>query len=162
MPDEISTSAILFPPWKELIKIALQWAYGSMHTHMEIATILGMQPKTTEYYHRVSRANEELLMASKMLRNVIGKGYEVVNPNDYPETSQSQMDKALRHTKTAELIGTYAPTELMDDHHKKIHEGHMQAVVGSRIMLEKETKTAKRLLAMTPARLRTSEQKNKN
>jgi hypothetical protein len=162
MSDEVSASTILFPPWKELIKIALRWDYGSMHTHMEIATILTVQPKTTEYYHMVSRANEELLMASKMLRNVIGKGYEVVNPNDYPETSQSQMDKALRHTKTAELICTYAPTELMDDHHKKIHEKHTQAVVGSRIMLEKETKTAKRLLAMTPARLRTSEQKSES
>lgn len=162
MSDEVSASTILFPPWKELIKIALRWDYGSMHTHMEIATILTVQPKTTEYYHMVSRANEELLMASKMLRNVIGKGYEVANPNDYPETSQSQMDKALRHTKAAEIICTYAPTELMDDHHKKIHEKHMQAVVGSRIMLEKETKTAKRLLAMTPVRLRTSEQKNES
>lgn len=155
--SEVAERVILFPPWKELVKIAVNWDYGSPHTHKEIAAILSVEQQTSNYYSLVTRANKELTIHSKLLQNIQDFGYLVVNPNDYPEASQGRMDKAIRHVKVAELVSTYAPTELMDDHHRTIHDKHHQSVVSQRVMMEKEQRKAKRLLDLKPDKLKLSE-----
>ena len=157
MSEAVTAQTILYPTWRELVKVAVNWDYGSLHSHSEIADILSVEKQNSEYYRLVVRANKELITHSKLLQNVLGTGYAVVNPNDYPEASQGRMDKALRHVRVAELISTYAPPELMDEHHRMIHDKHHQSVVSQRIMMEKEQKKSKRLLDLKPDKLKLTE-----
>lgn len=147
---------MLFPPWKELVKVAVNWDYGSIHKHMEIADILHLKVRTSEYYGAVTTANQELIKHSKHLTNIHNIGYTVTNPNDYPEASQEQIDKALRHVKTGEVISIYAPIEKMDEHHRIIHDKHHQSIVSQRVMMEKEQNKSKRLLDLKPDKLKLS------
>ena len=144
--DMPANKVSLYPPWKELVKIAVNWDYGSQHKHTEIATILDCIPQSAEYYSQVTRANKELVQHSKLLANILGHGYYIVNPDDYPEASQAQADKALRHIRAAEIISRYAPVELMTPDKRNIHDRHQQSVVSQRVMMEKEQRKSKRLL----------------
>lgn len=81
----------LYPAWKDLLKVAAPWEYGSFHTHEEIALIIGVSTSAGERYYRlVQRANVDLLeLHQKYLRNVPGRGYRVINPQEHlPESSR--------------------------------------------------------------------------
>jgi hypothetical protein len=110
---ENPTELKLYPPSRELARVAEGWTYGSTHTHSEIAEILGIPQQENTYYQAVSDANEILLPKSKMIRNVRGVGYLVVNPDSYEDVSYDRVKKSKEYLLRACEIAQYAPREEM-------------------------------------------------
>jgi hypothetical protein len=112
--DSIKESTTLFPPYRELVRIAQQWEYGSFHTHQEIAGILGIDYGTPDYYQNVSWVLEEMRGLGKRLRCEHTKGYRVLKPGEYPEAAYDDTKRAARVLKNG-LDGVHtAPVQKMD------------------------------------------------
>lgn len=105
---------IKVPEWKELFENAQFWEYGDIHSHREIAKIVGLQYPSEKFYHTVTRANKELLHIGKMLSCIQGKGYKVVEPNDYHKEIERETRRAERRAAVAMAIGEHAPYDEMD------------------------------------------------
>jgi len=106
--------AIKIPEWKELFGVARDWDYGETHSHREIAKIIGLHYPSDKFYHTITRANKELLHIGKMLSSIQGKGYKVVEPNDYHKEIERETRRAERRAAVAMDIGEHAPYEEMD------------------------------------------------
>ena len=140
----------LYPSWKQLLKIASQWEYGTFHKHSEIADILSIDGQTNKYYQAVSNANADLTLCGKRLDIIQGKGYTVVDPGKYVEVSQQQKDRGLRHYKIATFITGNAPVEKMTDKEKAIHDHHHIQNTSVLSMLQKDKSKCYKLLNMQP------------
>jgi hypothetical protein len=139
----------LFPVWKQLVKVASAWEYGTLHTHTEIADVINLDAQTNKYYQTVSSANIELTLTGKRLAIVQGEGYMVVKPGEYPEDSRKQKDKGLRHYKIAAMVTGCAPVERMTDKERAINDqchGLNTALV---TMLKKDQTKEYKLLNLT-------------
>lgn len=118
MSDRVD-EVILSPEWKELVKVALEWEYGSKHTHKEISAIIGIEYGTREYYHSVNSAADELKSLGKRIRCVYNEGYYVLKPSEYPEAAYLDTKKSANVLKEG-LNSVYcAPVSHMDDTTKK-------------------------------------------
>ena len=140
----------MFPVWKQLVKIASAWEYGGLHTHSEIADILGVDTQTNKYYQNVSSANIELTLSGKRLAIVQGEGYMVVKPGEYPEDSRKQKDKGLRHYKIAAMVTGCAPVEKMTDKERAINDQCHSLNTALVTMLKKDQTKEYKLLNLTP------------
>jgi hypothetical protein len=103
----------LFPLSRELARIAEKWEYGSTHTHSEISDILGTPQQENLYYQYVADANEILIPKGKLIKNIRGVGYLVVNPDDYKEASFDRVKKSKEFLMRACEIAQNAPVEKM-------------------------------------------------
>ena len=140
----------LFPPWKELVKMASKWEYDSFHTHSKIAEILNLESQTNKYYQAVSRANIDLTLCGKRLDIIQGKGYTVVEPGKYVEVSQQQKDRGLKHYRIATFVTGNAPVEKMTEKEKIIHDQHHIQNTSVLSMLQKDKSKSYKLLNMQP------------
>jgi len=103
----------LYPAWKQLLKVAKTWEYGTVHKHSEILAIVGMPHKTVAYYNSVGRANADLADLGKFLICLKGVGYVVVNPDDYPEAVLNLTSQVYRKMRKIVLVVEGAPIDLM-------------------------------------------------
>ena len=124
MIKEITAPVSLYPPWKELVKIAQTWDYDSVHTHEEIASILNVKKQTAPYYHAVSKADEELVLIGKHLEVVIKTGYRVIRPDEYIRAANDKVRQALKHDKIGLIRSLNAPRGRMDEKTKKEMDEH--------------------------------------
>lgn len=115
--DEPKT--VLFPVWKELVKAACEWEYGSAHSHEEISQILGIKYGTKEYYDSVSAAKDELAELGHRIMNVRDEGYYKLAVSEYPEAAYNDTKKSVRTLKTGLNNVMNAPTKAMDDRNKR-------------------------------------------
>jgi hypothetical protein len=146
----MSEAIELYPSWKQLLKIASAWEYGTFHEHSEIADILHMKGQTNKYYQAVSSANADLTLCGKRLDIIQGKGYMVVEPGKYVEVSQQQKDRGLRHYKIATFITGSAPVDKMTEKEKSIHDQHHIQNASVLGMLQKDKSKCYKLLNMQP------------
>ena len=112
MAEEPETT--LFPPYKELMKVAEHWEYGSFHSHEEIAAILGIEYGTRDYYSSVNWVSDEMAFIGKRIQCVYDKGYRVLFPAEYPEAAYTDTKRAGRVLKTGIDKLHHAPTKDMD------------------------------------------------
>jgi hypothetical protein len=103
----------LYPAWKQLLKVAKTWDYGSVHKHDEVSAIISEKHKTLKYYNAVGRANIELADMGRFLINLKSVGYMVVNPDEYPEAVLSLTNAVYRKMKRVVRVVEGAPVELM-------------------------------------------------
>lgn len=103
----------LYPAWKQLLKVAKTWDYGSVHKHDEVSAIISENHKTLKYYNAVGRANIELADMGRFLINLKSVGYVVVNPDEYPEAVLSLTNAVYRKMKKVVRVVEGAPVELM-------------------------------------------------
>src|SRR5271157_612998 len=75
----------LFPEWKELVKVAETWEYGTFHSHDEIAEIIGVDAQTPKYYGIVAKAKSALIERRKLLGTRFDKGYFVIEIKQFDE-----------------------------------------------------------------------------
>lgn len=111
--------SILLPRYLELVEQAVNWEYGSIHSHNEIAETMNLLPGNNEYYTNVNKANKKLLESGKKLVNVNGKGYQVLSPDDYMKESAKKVDQGKRRIRDAGKVLSYAPIEHMSEEGKK-------------------------------------------
>ena len=146
----MSADTILFPVWKQLVKVASDWEYGSLHKHDEISDILQIDAQTNKYYQNVSSANVELTLSGKRLAIVQGEGYMVVNPGEYPKDSRKQKDKGLRHYKIAAMVTGCAPVEKMTERERAINDQCHSLNTSLVTMLKKDQAKEYKLLNLSP------------
>jgi hypothetical protein len=121
--DGLKEDIELFPAWKELLKLADTWEYGSFHPHEELCSILGVTTGTN-YYQLIKRVDEELLLRGKHFENVPKKGYYLIKPDEFVRSSNGQIKKSARHARSALIISQVAPRDKMDPHTRKKTEEH--------------------------------------
>ena len=106
---------IKLPEYNELISKAINWDYGTSHSHEEISDIMKIPKNTHKYHSMISRANKKLIENARMLVNEKGKGYNVVAPDEYVEMSHKEAKRATRHFRKSYKISDYAPIEKMSE-----------------------------------------------
>jgi hypothetical protein len=136
----ISQTTTLYPKWKELLKVAEHWEYGSFHTHEEIAEILGIELKTTKYYHAIKSVDEQLIIIGRKFENIIGKGYRLINPDEFVRSSNTKVKKAMRFTRCGIMISGHAPRDKMDPFVKKRTDEHTIHISRTYSILASESK----------------------
>ena len=101
IPDEQTESedTTLFPPWKELLKIASDWEYGSFHEHLDIAIVLGVDYGTPKYYEYMTTVSNKLSRIGKRIECIHEKGYRVLTPEEYPKAACEDVDRTSRVLK---------------------------------------------------------------
>lgn len=139
----------LYPEFKELLEVALNWDYGTVHTHEEIAKIMCLEPKSGRYYSAVATANKRLLDTQKMLKVVPKVGYKVCEPAEYTAEAVRQIKLSKKRSNKAVMIATLAPIDKMtlDEQikHRQISDRAMSyhamvsgVVVESKLLLAKK------------------------
>lgn len=115
--DEITKS---LPLWKNLYNAVIETEYGVLYPHKEIEEILGIprlidgEYNNEEYYCAISEANIRLIKEGKMIYNVFGVGYKVLNPNEYPDYIREREEKAAELRRNTLTVTAYAPRDHMD------------------------------------------------
>jgi hypothetical protein len=117
------TSTKLFPPWKELVKVASNWEYGTIHTHDEIADIMGLSYPSQEYYQQVNHAITELITYGKRMKNVQNRGYYTLKPVEQIHEAVYDAKRGTRRIKDGIHNLTNAPVDDMTDSQKRTQEG---------------------------------------
>jgi len=118
----------LYPPFRELLKVAQQWAYGSFHSHDEIAEILGIAKGTSAYYSAIRYADDGLLRFGKKLEVVIGKGYVVINPDEFIAASNKKVKKSEDFYRRGYMIAVMSPRNKMSAGVRQCSEEHLMAM----------------------------------
>jgi hypothetical protein len=95
----MNEDTILFPVWKELLKVASEWEYGSFHEHLDIAIILGVDYGTTKYYEYMKVVSEKLAAQGKRIECVYNKGYYVLKPDEYPRAAYDDTKRSANTLK---------------------------------------------------------------
>ena len=112
----------LNPPWKELVKVASDWKFGELHTHEEIAEILGVKYKSLFYYQNVNQAIKELIVIGKRLKNEKNIGYRTLNPLEQIQEGVYDAKKGVTRIHDGIDNLNHAPTNKMSDTMKRRHE----------------------------------------
>jgi hypothetical protein len=147
----------LFPVWKELVKIADTWDYGSFHSHEEIAAIMDLEPKTSKYYQNIQKAREELIEHRKLLETYINQGYLVVEVDRYNEVTFEDLKRSKRYLELSILKSNYAPVEMMDQRTKERHDVFLTKQIGLLNMTAPAYTEITKVIAPIPALFRIKE-----
>lgn len=89
--------------------------YGDVLPHQDLAVLLGVPPKCTEYYNLVQRLNTRLLRKSKVLENVRGIGYRIVEPDNYTDLALDHFSRAAKQVRKATRVMKFAPVDKMSE-----------------------------------------------
>jgi hypothetical protein len=108
----------LTPAYRLLVKEALNWEYGSIHSHKEVGNILGLTPGTDLYYYAVSKAKKVLLTHGKLIDSIRDIGYQTLMPDDYNPHSVKVVNQGKKKVRIAVQVLSNAPEEQMTDHAK--------------------------------------------
>lgn len=103
----------LHPEYRELVSAAIDWDYGSIHSHQEIAEIIGIPTKTNRFYSAVNMANKKLLDKQKMLVSVYNAGYKVALPGEYTLEVVRQIRLSKKRANQGLKVAQLAPVDRM-------------------------------------------------
>src|SRR5271157_160315 len=149
----------LFPVWKELVKVADTWEYGTFHSHDEIAEIIGVDAQTPKYYGVVNKAKSALIERRKLLETHIDKGYFVTEVNRYNEVTFVDIKKSKMFLERSVFKSQFAPVELMDETTKKKHDLFLVKQVGLLNMTVPFYTEITKVIAPIPQRFRLKDAK---
>lgn len=99
--------------WERFAEVAREWDYGTIHTHEEIASLIGVEPKTHEYYMTISKARRPLILDGKMIRVIKNEGYRVILPDEYPAESVKMYQRGADRISLSKEILVFSPRERM-------------------------------------------------
>lgn len=152
---------ILFPAWKELVKVANTWEYGTFHSHKEIADILGTEPQSSKYYGQIQKARKKLIELGKLLECHLSQGYHVTEVNRYNEVTFEDIRKSRKYLELSLIKSQFAPVEKMDEQTKKKHDVFLVTTVGLLNMSTPVYTEITRVIAPIPIRFQIKEAKPK-
>jgi hypothetical protein len=109
----------LLPPYRLLERTALNWEYGSRHSHEELAEITGLPVRTSRFYAAISAANKRLLIYGKILKSIRGIGYETLQPDDYNPHSVTLVKQGERKISKSVRVLCNAPEEHMSQNARR-------------------------------------------
>ena len=150
---------VLYPVWKELVKVARSWDFGTFHSHQEIADILGVESQCNKYYNHVQSARHELIRAGQIWNSYKSKGYFIVEANDHPEAAFDEVLKVRKHSGLYLMKSQYAPVERMDKQAKDKTEIARVKARGLYDMTDKTCIEMNRVLKPIPKKFQIKEAK---
>ena len=153
VPDQLK----LFPPSRELARVAETWEYGSTHTHADISEILDSPQQENLYYQYVADANEILIPKGKLIRNVRGVGYLVVKPDDYRGASFEKVKKSKDFLMRACEIAQHAPVDAMTVDERERFDRYLVGLGSRAALFLREFESMKSVEG--PMRIRLSERR---
>jgi biotin operon repressor len=129
----------LYPIWKELVKIANTWEYGTFHPHEEIADILGLSytEQYSKYQSNIQKARIRLEELGKQLKCHPAKGYKVTELTEYNEDTLDRVVKSKKHLERAHYIAIHAPVQLMDNVTLIKNDRFLISLTGMKTMADK-------------------------
>ena len=98
---------------KTVVEEFLAKNYGETIEHFQIASLIGEKIGTQEYRYVVRKAEKKLLECGKMIANVRGVGYKVVDPDEYTGQSAKRVMNGARQIDYGAKILRNAPTKDM-------------------------------------------------
>lgn len=152
----------LYPIWRELVKVANGWEYGTLHTHEEISGIIGVPPKTNRYYNIVRRAKTDLIQYGKLFDTYVDKGYQVIEINRYNEKTFEDIRKAKKHLDLSVIMSQHAPVDKMDAGTRGKHDVFLVKQVGLLNMFTPKYVEITKVIAPIDSRFRIKEAKPKS
>lgn len=126
----------LHPPWKELVRRACQWEYGSLHSHHEIAEILQIKYPSRAYYSCLRRARDVLLCEHQRCLVPIPKfGYRVLRPEEHVRESLRQVRLAQGRLNRGYEIAFCTNTAMLSPEARQTWENYTSRILGMRYQL---------------------------
>lgn len=98
---------------EDLVAHVLKLGYGETIPHSEIEGILGEPHSSSKYFDLVRRANKNLLSHQKMMQNLRGVGYQIIEPDEYVGVAVHHYSKAFRRLKRGNDVLVNAPVACM-------------------------------------------------
>lgn len=98
---------------KALVDTFINEEYGKVLEHWRISSVIGEHYGSPQYRQIVNRAKKELLDSGKMIANVFGVGYRVVNPDEYTEQSTKCVVSGAKKIDKGVTILSNAPVKDM-------------------------------------------------
>lgn len=154
--DNTAITEELTPPYKLLVREALNWEYGSIHSHEEIGNILGLTPGTHFYYSAIARAKKRLLSHGKLIESVRDTGYQTLMPDDYNPHSVKVVNQGRKKVRTAVQVLSNAPEEQMTPHARTARRKLYDRTVSLGNEMDKRIVGLERLTRRPSIKIRTS------
>ena len=97
----------------KIVEAFLSKNYGETIEHFKLATLIEESVGSWEYRYIVKRAEKKLLDCGRMIENVRGAGYRVVNPDEYSSQSAKCVMSGARKINKGSKILLNAPVKDM-------------------------------------------------
>lgn len=104
-----------------LIQQICNMHYGDIILHSEIETIICEKYGTSKYGSIIAKVKRHVQSRGKMIKSVHGKGYCLVNPDDYSRCAVSKIVSGGRRITAGHRILQDAPLEDMSQNGRIIH-----------------------------------------
>ena len=98
---------------KILVEEFVNKGYGGAMTHYEISRLVGVKEGTRRYQSIIDSAKKKLLEHGKMIDNVRGVGYRVIDPDEYTGQSARCVISGARRIDKGTKILQNAPVKDM-------------------------------------------------
>lgn len=89
--------------------------YGEIITHQRVSTIVGVEELFHDYYKIIKAAKIQLIPCGKVIESKRGKGYKVVEPDDYSRYANDMFLQGEQLINRAKDVTMFAPKELMSE-----------------------------------------------
>ena len=98
---------------KTTIEKILQMEYGSTILHDDMAHMLGVKYRTSDYNTAVTQVAKKCLENGKPLKNIQKIGYTLPHPDEHSELASEKFIAGARRIKLGGKVLRFAPKELM-------------------------------------------------
>ena len=89
--------------------------HGEFISHTDIGELIQARAGTNKYYTVVAAAQKMLLVKGKLMKNVSGKGYEILPPDEYTDMAIHHYNAGARALTKGQKTLEYAPVEIMSE-----------------------------------------------
>lgn len=138
------------PLYENLIDAAREWIPGEVHSHEEIADILGIPSQTQQFYYHANIATKKLRLYQIHLRNRLGVGYYVNPPDETLDLIGNRVDYIQRRAEDMVNIIESAPIHKLLPHEAQNVKNVGDRVMGMVIMAKKTRQTIAQLMETKP------------
>lgn len=107
--------------WEVLYAYILTLNYGDIISHKDIAKIINEPYKSRKYQSVVDKTKWKLLEANKTIKNIVGQGYKVLEPDEYTDYSLKFMQQGLVDISKSDKIQRFAPVNQMSLQQRMVH-----------------------------------------
>ena len=83
--------------------------YGTLVEHTEIENIIGLSRDSGKYRSTITKARKLLMKNHKLLENIKGQGYRVLEPDDTVDLALSHYKKGFNEIKKGQKVLDSAP-----------------------------------------------------
>jgi hypothetical protein len=139
------------PLYENLIDAARDWVPGEVHSHEEIADIIGVPSQTQQFYYNVRMATKKLRSYQIHLRNRLNAGYYVNPPDETLDYIGDRVETIQRRAEdTLDIVDT-APLHKMLPYEAQNVRTTRDRVMGLLVMTKKTRQSIAQLIETKPA-----------